>query len=444
MNQNEFAPVDLSRYQKDSIFVGSIVSKISLRHGLCYCIDTISNQILININKHKEYEEYDKLPQQKTKFIYYSRSRNTYYRAYRPIDNPASNAIKAILIDTGETVFLIYSKGKFFKITKEFTTIPSLSIPLKIHKFPNRFASISEFINKNLLADDEGDQAVRIKVKVLSVINDVVHVDVIESSYKGQFIKFENTQADNTNILKLTKSNIEKLFDQKQREEKFRYSSTCVMASDINEKSKLPALGSNILINATMVVHPYLIYGQCREINNCLDRNYELMNLMMRLNNFERKHEPLKAKPILNQMVIVSMDAQFENNKRKYYRGKVHEIFGNVLMILFVDYGFIRPEKFENLFCYPDGYTRLPFQSFCIHVSNIEDAYKADCYSVVVEQNLKSFGIGIVEQVNGFDITVKLYNNQAFDMNYILSNHIFPVEKRRKVLKFNKANRLVK
>lgn len=65
--------------------------------------------------------------------------------------------------------------------------------------------------------------------------------------------------------------------------------------------------------------------------------------------------------------------------------------------ILLVDYGFIKPERLENLFRYPDGYSRLPFQSFCIHVSNIEDAYKDDNYSVVVKQNLKPFGIGVVE-----------------------------------------------
>lgn len=247
-------------------------------------------------------------------------------------DNRSSNAIKVVLIDTGEILFLTYSKGKLFEIPNEFTKIPSQAIPLKIHAFPKSFSSVNEFIEKTLITNNYSD-AVGVKARVISVVNNVVHVDVIDSSYQTHFIKFENNHTEQ-NVLKLTKSNLEKLINKKKTQECFKYSNSSVMASDIAEKTKLPALGSRVLINSMMVVHPYLIYGQVREINIHIDRdNYELINLMMRLNNFERKHEPLKSKPILNQMVIVSMDVQFENNKRKYYRGKVHEIFDNVFMV---------------------------------------------------------------------------------------------------------------
>jgi hypothetical protein len=226
---------------------------------------------------------------------------------------------------------------------EQFANIPAMAVLCKIDRFPSQFMSKSDFIEKNLMKGKGygGEQAARVKVQVDDMVkadNPFLHVTMLESTYENNFVRYQNENkynkdlADGLQLGKLTVSNVEKLFSRRTLK-KFKYSDAPVFANDIPAKIDQIQPETRILIYPMVIVQPNLIYGQCREIAQCVEDNKELTRLMTRMNDGERKYELLKTMPILNEMVIVAEMVMPHNGRKRFYRGMVHEIFEDVCMV---------------------------------------------------------------------------------------------------------------
>lgn len=303
------------------------MSKYSVLKGLCYVIDSKSIPDLIKINQYKNYEKLDENPVLGEYFIFYDPNRRTYYRAIKIVRNKSLDEFKAYLLDTGEVVYVEPAKNhKMFYMPQEFLKIQAMSFFCTIDKFPEKYQSKLNFMEKVT------KERLKFTVKTKALIaNDIraknlcLVVDVESVNDKPQQNDQPQNQLKKANLFHLNNPMVMK-----------KFFTAPLMASKVLPKTKVPTIGSQVIIYPEIATRPNLIYGRCKEIAACYTDNEKFTSLAIKMNAPNIQYVNLKVKPLLNEMVIVSN--KDKKNQNSYYRGQVHEIFDDICMVNFFNF----------------------------------------------------------------------------------------------------------
>jgi hypothetical protein len=439
MSTKEYCPrADCSKYEINSEFTGSIVSTYSKLKRLVYCVDAVDVKNFLKIDDYKYYKKLHKKPAVGAFFVYYSSSRRSYYRAYNLGANPVDPvSIKAFFIDTGESHYLVYEKKKFFYYPDAFY-MPVMGIFCKIQNLPKKFKSALDFfeecpfkklkfhiIERGQAENDLGDKEACL----------VVDVEFYKS--KAELDDDEENDNESDQAIKLTKSALLKFNCANEPPIELTYIDVPFMSSEVPEKTINFKPNQKVVVYPEMTITPNSYYGICRSTHEVSHDLETLTRLMINMNKFNIMYEKLDRKAVLDEMVIMSEDTEDGN---RYYRGMVLEIFDEICIILYVDYGRTQPFHYTKLLKFPIEFSSVPFHTFRIHASNIQisqDDAINHTNMIVIDLTIKPICFGIVETIDELDIVVKLYDKNGHNMKDVL-------ERIHKPLRLPKVSKKVK
>ncbi|XP_070506696.1 uncharacterized protein [Chironomus tepperi] len=439
MSIKEYCPrADITKYEVNSFFNGSIVSTYSKLNRLIYCVNSEDIQNFLRIDDYKYYKKLSKKPGVGAYFVYFSSTRQSYYRAYNLGANPVEPfSIKAFFLDTGEVHRLVYERKKFFYLPEAFY-FPVMGIFCKIKNIPKKFKCTIDFFEqcafkKLKFTIIDKDQA----QNELGYIEECLVVDVELYKKKTDLDDEVEDDKESDQAIKLTKSALLKFNSVNEPPIELTYKDGPFMSSEIPEKPITFQPNQKVLVHPQMTVMANLYYGTCKSIHEASNDLENLTRLMIKMNKLSIKFEKLDEKPILNQMVIMYEETEDGN---RYYRGMVLEIFDDICIILYVDYGNTQPFHYSKLFKFPIEFSSVPFHTFRIHASNIQishDQHINHKNMIIVDLTIKPMCFGIVEKFDQFDIVVKLYNKLGHNMKDVIERihkplHVPKVSKQSK------------
>ncbi|CAG9806699.1 unnamed protein product [Chironomus riparius] len=438
MSTKDYCPrADYSNYEINTVFTGSIVSTYSKLRRLVYCVNSVDVKNFLKIDDFKYYKRLHKKPAVGAFFVYYSASRNSYYRAFNLGSNPVDPvSIKAFFIDTGECHYLVYEKKKFFYYPDAFY-MPIMGIFCKIRNIPKRFKSALDFFEEcpfkklkfNIVEKGQTENDLGAKEECLIV-------DVEFSKNKADL---EDDEDDNerNQAIKLTKSVLLKFNCANDPPIELTYIDVPFMSSEVPDKTIKFKTNQKVLVYPEMTIAPNKYYGICKSTHEASRDMETLTRLMINMNKFNITYEKLARKAVLNEMVIMSEDTDDGN---RYYRGMVLEVFDEISIILYVDYGRTQPFHCTKLFKFPIEFSSVPFHTFRIHASNIQISHD-DAINhtnmIVIDLTIKPMCFGVVETIDELDIVVKLYDKNGHNMKDVL-------ERIYKPLRVPKVSKIVK
>lgn len=265
-------------------------------------------------------------------FVYFSYSRQSYYRAYNLGGNPADPlTVKSFFLDTGEVQYLPFKNEKFFHLP-EALYFPVLAMFCKFNSLPKKFKSSLDFFDLWTLK--------KLKFTIIGKGRDenelgtneeclIVDVELCKKPYELDDDDKEE-ETEESKDMKLTRFALMKFTSSHQPQIELTYNDGPFMATEIPEKLVIFVPAQKVLVYPQMIITPNLYYGVCKDINDAGSDFRELTKLMIHMNKFIVKYEKIDTKPILNEMVILR--EEFEDYDR-YYRGMVLEVFDEICMV---------------------------------------------------------------------------------------------------------------
>lgn len=309
------------------------MSTYSKFNGLVYCVDTEYIENFSKIDDYKNYEKMSKKPKLGAFFVYFSYTRQSYYRAYNLGANPAEPlTFKVFFLDTGEVYYMMFKYGKFFYLP-EALYMPVLGIFCKFNSIPKKFKSTLDFFNLwtfkklkfKIIGKGRAENALGTNEECL-----IVDVELYKKPSDLDDDDDEQEETEESKTLKLTRLALKKFTSSHQPQIELTYNDGPFMSSEIPQKTLSFEPGQKVLIFPQKIITSNTYYGACKDIHDALGDFGELTRLMIHMNRFTIKYEKMDVKPILNEMVV--MREEFEDCDR-YYRGMVLDIFDEICVV---------------------------------------------------------------------------------------------------------------
>jgi len=271
--------------------------------------------------------------------VYYSSTRNSYYRGYNLGANPVEPlSIKAFFLDTGEVHYLTFDKTKYFYLP-EALYMPVMGIFCKIKSFPKKFKTVLDFFEQcafqklrfNICEKGHAGNELGPKEECLFINVELYKKKSDLDDEDTEYIQEETeTDTESSNVVKLTKLALLKFNSANEPPPELTYDNGPFMSSEIPKNSSDFQPNQKVIVypQTTLAANSY--YGACISIHEAGCDSKKLTRLMIHMNKFNIQYEKLDRKPILNEMIIM---CEKTNDGDRYYRGKVLEIFDEICMV---------------------------------------------------------------------------------------------------------------